>query len=125
VTVTALDIVEFAAKAETITLRVGDVLFREGDDGDALYIVRRGTLQIVSGSTVYETVTAGGIVGEMAIIEEGAPRSATVIATAFAELIKIDTSNFLTLLAETPEFALTVMREMSRRLRIMNRRYRA
>ena len=81
-TVTALDIVEFAAKAETITLRVGDVLFREGDDGDALYIVRRGTLQIVSGSTVYETVTAGGIVGEMAIIEEGAPRSATVIATA-------------------------------------------
>ncbi|MFI4949250.1 MAG: Crp/Fnr family transcriptional regulator, partial [Alphaproteobacteria bacterium] len=93
-------------------------------DADALYIVERGVLRIISGSTVYETVQAGGIVGEMAIIDEGMPRSASVIAGTYAELIKIDAGEFIALIADAPEFALMVMRVMARRLRLMNQRYR-
>src|SRR5579864_8226194 len=107
-----------------VSLRCGEFLFREGDDADALYIVERGVLRIISGSTVYEIVQAGGIVGEMAIIDEGVPRSASVIAGTFADLIKIDGRQFSALIAEAPEFALMVMRVMARRLRLMNRRYR-
>jgi CRP/FNR family transcriptional regulator, cyclic AMP receptor protein len=107
-----------------VSLRCGEFLFREGDDADALYIVERGALRIISGSTVYETVQAGGIVGEMAIIDEGMPRSASVIAGTYAELIKIDASEFTALIADAPEFALMVMRVMARRLRLMNQRYR-
>lgn len=107
-----------------ILLRCGEFLFREGDDADALYIVERGVLRIISGSTVYETVQAGGIVGEMAIIDEGTPRSASVIAGTYAELIKIDAGEFTALIADAPEFALMVMRVMARRLRLMNQRYR-
>lgn len=110
---------------ETITLACGEFLFREGDEADALYVVKRGVLRIVSGSTVYETVRAGGIIGEMAIIDEGAPRSASVIACTFAELVRIDALSFREKIAENPDFALAIMRTMSRRLRIMNRRYRA
>ena len=109
---------------ETVSLDAGEFLFREGDVGDALYIVRKGLLRIVSGSTVYETVTTGGIIGEMAIVEPGARRSAAVIAETRAELLKIDRSKFLALVANTPDFSLDVMQVMARRLRVMNLRYR-
>jgi CRP/FNR family transcriptional regulator, cyclic AMP receptor protein len=108
----------------TITLRPSDFLFREGDEADALYIVSRGTLRVMSGSTVYEVVQSGGLIGEMALIDETIPRSASAIAGTFVDLIRIDRRAFLTLVAEEPDFALMVMRVMARRLRLMNQRYR-
>ena len=108
----------------TVALRAGDFLFREGDEADALYIVSRGTLRIMSGSIVYETVQAGSIVGEMAIVDQGQPRSASVIAGTFANLIKVDANDFQALVQTAPDFALMVMRVMARRLRLMNQRYR-
>jgi CRP/FNR family transcriptional regulator, cyclic AMP receptor protein len=77
---------------------------------------------VVSGSTVYETVREGGIVGEMAIIDERT-RSASVIAGTYCELLEVDVAEFLSLVATKPSFALTVMRVMARRLRIMDQRY--
>ena len=96
-----------------VSLRSGEFLFREGDEADALYIVSRGTLRIASGSTVYEVIHAGDIVGEMAMVDRGT-----------AELVKVDASDFLTLTSAAPDFALMVMRVMARRLRLMNQRYR-
>ena len=90
-----------------------------------MYIVRSGTLRIRSGSVVYEDAIAGGIVGEMAIVEDsGVPRSAMVYALTPCELVKIDETRFFSLVAETPSFAKTVMQVLSRRLRNMNRLYR-
>lgn len=120
----AADTTETYGQAETVSLDPGEFLFREGDAAHELYIVRKGVLRIVSGSTVYETVRSGGIVGEMGIVEQGARRSASVIAGTRAELVKIDTAKFLALVANTPDFSLEVMRVMARRLRVMNRRYR-
>ena len=111
-------------RTELISVRPGEILFREGDEGHALYIVEKGNLRVMSGSVVYETVTAGGILGEMALIDEGAPRSASVIAVSHAQLWEIDTDRFRSMVASDPNFAITVMRTMARRLRIMNQRYR-
>jgi CRP/FNR family transcriptional regulator, cyclic AMP receptor protein len=108
----------------TVSLRPGEFLFREGDTADALYIVSRGTLRIMSGIAVYEVVEAGGIVGEMAIVEEDRRRSASVIASTHAELMKVDRPTFQELVKANPDFALMVMRVISHRLRIMNERYR-
>jgi CRP/FNR family transcriptional regulator, cyclic AMP receptor protein len=110
--------------AKTVTLKPGEVLFREGDDANAMYVVKHGTLRILSGSTILETVREGGLIGEMAIIEEHMPRSATVIAGTYCELVEIDVPRFLSLVANTPDFSITVLRVISRRLRVMNRRYR-
>jgi len=99
-------------------------LFGEGDDAHTMYIVKHGTLRILSGSTILETVRDGGLVGEMAIIEEHMPRSATVIAGTHCEMVEIDVPRFLSLVANTPAFSITVLRVISRRLRVMNRRYR-
>src|SRR5580700_10861744 len=74
------EIVELCGQAETFVLHPGEFLFQEGDEGHALYVVRKGVLRVVSGSTVYETVREG--VGEMAIIDERT-RSASVIAGTY------------------------------------------
>ena len=110
--------------AKTIALKPGEILFREGDEALSMYIVKQGTLRVLSGSTILETVRDGGIIGEMAIIEEHMPRSATVIAGTHCELVEIDVARFLSMVANTPAFSLTVLRVISRRLRVMNRRYR-
>ena len=110
--------------AKTIALKPGEILFREGDEALSMYIVKQGTLRVLSGSTILETVRDGGIIGEMAIIEEHMPRSATVIAGTHCEMVEIDVPRFLSLVANTPAFSLTVLRVISRRLRVMNRRYR-
>ena len=117
-------LVEVCGPTELILVRPGEFLFREGDEGQALYIVKKGNLRIMSGSVVYETITAGGVVGEMALIDDGAPRSASVLAVTHTELWEIDADTFRSMVATNPNFALTVMRVMARRLRIMNQRYR-
>jgi len=110
--------------AKTVALKPGETLFREGDEALAMYVVKQGTLRILSGSTILETVRDGGLIGEMAIVEEHMPRSATVIAGTYCELVEIDVPRFLSLVANTPAFSITVLRVISRRLRVMNRRYR-
>jgi CRP/FNR family transcriptional regulator len=119
------EILRACGLAETVRLKSGEFLFREGDEARCFYVVKRGTVRIVSGGTLYETVKRGGIVGEMAMIDAGVPRSANVIAGTLAELAEIDMNTFLSLVADTPSFVLTIMRVLTRRLRVMNQRYRA
>jgi CRP-like cAMP-binding protein len=111
------------SESEPVSLDAGEFLFREGDAADALYIVKKGILRVVSGSTVYETLKPGGIVGEMAIVDQRSRRSASLIAGTHAELWKIDRKQFLDLVANNPDFSIEVMQVMARRLRVMNRRY--
>jgi CRP/FNR family transcriptional regulator, cyclic AMP receptor protein len=118
------EVLKLCGDAHPIALKPGEILFREGDEAESMYIVKTGLLRILSGSTMYETVGPGGLIGEMAIVEERMPRSATVIAGTYAELIEIDMPRFLSLVTSTPSFSIAVMRVISRRLRIMNRRYR-
>jgi CRP/FNR family cyclic AMP-dependent transcriptional regulator len=118
------EVQEVCGSADTVSLNPGEFLFQEGDPAHAFYIVKAGVLRIVSGSTVYETLRAGGIVGEMAIVEEEGRRSASVIAGTHAELLEFDAPKFLSLVAQMPEFSLAVMRVMAQRLRVMNQRHR-
>lgn len=60
----------------------------------------------------------------MELIDEGAPRSASVLAASFVELWEVDTDKFRSMVASNPNFAIMIMRVMARRLRIMNQRYR-
>jgi len=81
-----------------------------------VYVVLSGEVRIGQGNVILETVAAGGIVGEMALID-GSPRSATVTASTDATLAAIDEKRFLFLVHQTPGFALNVMRLLVGRLR--------
>jgi CRP/FNR family transcriptional regulator, cyclic AMP receptor protein len=118
------EVLDLVRNDGSVVLEEGGVLFKEGDAADCMYIVRTGTLRIRSGSIVYEDAIAGGIVGEMAMVEDSVPRSAMVYALTRCELVKIDEARFFSLVAETPSFARTVMRVLSRRLRHMDKLYR-
>ena len=107
-----------------IVLETGQVLFAEGDPPTCMYVVRTGALQIRSGSVVYEDVGPGGIVGEMCLVERHQTRSATVYALKDSELVEIDEARFSSLIVQAPSFAIAVMQALSRRLRVMDRRYR-
>jgi CRP-like cAMP-binding protein len=107
-----------------IALGGGQVLFTEGDPPSSMYVVKSGALRIRSGGVIYEDVGAGGIVGEMALVEHYPARSATVYALTDSELVAVDEARFSALVAEAPRFALRVMQILSRRLRAMDRRYR-
>jgi CRP/FNR family cyclic AMP-dependent transcriptional regulator len=107
---------------DIVSVGPGDFLFKKGNQGTGFYIVRSGRLQIVSGDIVYETITTGDIVGEMAVVDE-ATRSASVVARTRADLIAVDPPGFLALVRNEPQFALIIMQVMARRLRKMNQRY--
>lgn len=119
------DVIEeiLAEANQTVTLKPGDVLFREYDQADGMYVVKRGRLGVFTGSTPLETLREGGLVGEMAIVEDGELRSATVIASTYCELVYINSERFLSLVAGNPRFSIVVMQVMARRLRTMNTRF--
>ena len=99
----------------------GETVFSEGDGGDCMFAVQEGSVDLVVGGDVVETVAAGGIFGEMALIEHE-PRSATAVARTPAKLAVVDERQFKFMTQNTPNFALNVMRVMARRLREMDGR---
>ena len=99
--------------------KAGDVIFRQGDPAQELFIVQSGEVEIRLGNRVLETLPQYSIFGEMALIDN-APRSATAVAASDAKLVPIGEKQFLFLISNTPHFALNVMRVMARRLRAAN-----
>jgi len=106
---------------ETVSLEPGQQLFKKGDHGDCLYIVKTGAIRLGDGNYVYETVGAGGMLGEMALID-AAPRSASAFAVDATTVIAIDQARFLKMVQQTPYFAIRLARLLTRRLRAMNER---
>ena len=94
----------------------GDIIFAEGDKGDKMYVIRAGEVEIERDGRVVETLSSGGIFGEMALID-GSPRAATARAKTACEVAPITEKSFLFLVHETPFFAIAVMRTLAERLR--------
>src|SRR5262245_35081783 len=98
----------FSSATDVIPLKAGQVLFEKGATGNHMYVVKSGEVAITDGNHVFETVSAGGIVGEMALMDDQ-PRSAAVRAVTQAEVIPINESRFLFMVEQAPFFALRVM----------------
>ena len=116
---------EGKAGGASIRKSKGEVIFRAGDKGHFMFQVLRGAIAIEIDGVMIETITAGGIVGEMALIDEGGRRSATVVAMEDSEMQPINQNRFRGLVRENPDFALDVMKVFARRLKEMNERLRA
>lgn len=105
----------------------GAEVFKEGDAGDALYVVKSGGVQIsaVIGESqrqVLSRVPPGEVFGEMAIIDSQ-PRSATAVADVDTELYVIPRDELIKMLNGSPHFSFSLMREITQRLREFNRQY--
>ena len=110
-----------AESTELMGFRAGDTVFREGDPGDLMYIVREGSVELRVNGQLVETLGPGGVLGEMALIEH-APRTATATAKTDCTLVPIPEKRFMFMVQQTPHFALQIMRVMAERLRRMDAR---
>ena len=99
----------------------GQLIFEEGQTGDVFYVVKEGEVEILVGPLVVETLDAGEIFGEMALIERK-PRSATARAKSACQIVPVNEQRFTFLVQQTPHFALSVMQTIAERLRRMNER---
>ena len=94
-------------------LKKGQVLFREGDKGDEMFIVRRGVLIISKAVTghveqVLTRVGVGEFFGEMSLFDR-APRSATVQADSEASLLALDRERLHELIDVNPRAGALLM----------------
>ena len=106
----------FCNEANVQKYKQGDWIFVEGQPGDMMYVVKTGKVDIVYEDKVIETVGAGGIFGEMALIGSNI-RSANAKARNDCELIAVDGQRFDDLIQQTPRVATEVMKVMADRLR--------
>jgi hypothetical protein len=93
-----------AAAAEKVTVPAGQVVIREGDKADALWVLIRGELSVrvregQPGTRDLPPVTAPGYVGELGLLH-GIPRTATVRASQDSELLRIGGQDFLAALQD-------------------------
>ncbi|HEY8041984.1 MAG TPA: Stp1/IreP family PP2C-type Ser/Thr phosphatase [Polyangiaceae bacterium] len=86
----------------------GDIVIREGDKGDELFIVLDGKVRVSRGEQVLVHLGQGEHVGEMALIRS-VPRSATVTAVGDAELITIRRADFFEILRKEHEVAVKML----------------
>lgn len=106
----------FLNETEPKHFKAGEKIFGEGDAGDYMYGVIEGEVHILKGGKVVDTVGAGGIFGEMALIDKTA-RSATAVAKTDCKAAQIAEKRFYFLVQQTPNFALHLLRVLTERLR--------
>lgn len=105
----------------------GQQIFKEGDAGDGLYLLKNGLVEISSlidhkTPHVFSRIEPGDIFGEMAVVEDK-PRSATAVAREAAVAYFIPREPMLQLVERSPALAQALLREISSRLREFNHQY--
>ena len=103
----------------------GEVIVRQGDMGDCMYVVQAGAVEVVqndgNGERRLALLRPGDFFGEMAIFAR-AERSATVRALGGAKVLRLDKRTLLRRIAEDPLLAMNLLEKLSARLREANRR---
>lgn len=108
-------------QATWLTLRQGEVLFHQGDPGDAWYVVTSGRLAVSEPARdgrperLLAEVGRGEAIGELALLT-GEPRSATVHALRDCELVRFPMDEFAELLASVPRVLEGVLRDLAQRI---------
>ena len=118
------DIDALAKACEVMELPTGAQVVKEGDPGDALFIVQTGVLEVsrqIEGKTLHiNLLSAGEFFGEMALID-GTPRSADITVKEAVQLVRLPVSAYGQLKKEAPATALKVadvlLKTLSFRLR--------
>ena len=116
-----------AFTSERIAYASGDVVMRQGDQGDAAYIILEGAAEVLidtpQGPLAVARVARNDIVGEMAILMD-VPRTATIRATEPLVTLRISKELFFRLVNEFPQMAVEIMRELAGRLEKTTRQLR-
>jgi CRP-like cAMP-binding protein len=116
----SVDVRQFARAVGTpISYAADDVIFREGDPPNFVYVILAGSVEISIHGKVIESVHEGEALGLMAILDDK-PRTITARAREKCELALLDKRKFRYMVEEIPNFVWFVMEELAHRLRVAN-----
>jgi len=117
------DLSALAAKLREYPVAAGQEVFVQGDEGDAMYIIADGAIDIIATSNK-QKVTLTSLFklqyfGELSLLD-GAPRSATARASRDTTLLALDRDDFIEFVRKRPDAALSIMHEVGERMRATN-----
>ncbi len=109
------------AELDVVNLDSGDILFREGDPGEHLYVVVKGELEILMApgtddELILNVLHEGEYLGEMSLIQPGGLRTASARARGSAVLLSMSREQFKDLLQRHPELSTAMVSVLSQRL---------
>jgi CRP/FNR family transcriptional regulator, cyclic AMP receptor protein len=110
-----------AAHVDEVKVPAGELVFRHGDPGDSLYVVRAGAVEIffkddTGERIVLETDGPGEVFGELSLLD-GGPRSASALVVKDLDAIRVDRADLEALLRSHPQAGLDLLTATGRRLR--------
>lgn len=117
---TDAQLADLHATARVRDLRPDEVLLKQGDRADNVYVVLDGTARVdLDGTECGPPIERGECIGELAVLDD-APRSATVTAIGPLRVLVVDADAFRTILHEVDSLRDQVTRVLTRRLRLVN-----
>ena len=102
--------------AREVTFKAGDVFMLEGEVGDGFYVIIEGTVRIDRGDRMIRSLTTGGFLGEIALLEKR-PRTATATAVSDVRALELKHHEFERLLDTMPAVHARVRAAVGRRTR--------
>lgn len=121
--VSKLKLTAFAG--QRITYKKGEVLFDQGADSDAVYIILEGEVDVVRSGSAGEVLLARlgetELIGEMGVLCDK-PRNAGIVAHTDVQALRIDKMTFIHIVQQVPQLAMAIIRELSERLEAANER---
>ena len=124
---TALDeaaAVSLRASMDSVKIAKGSILFKEGDEGEHLYVIIDGKLKLGTSSgdgreNLLSILGPGEMFGELSLFDPG-PRTSTATAVTDAKLLSLSHEKVIPWLKQNPEVALQLLTRLSQRLRRTN-----
>ena len=115
------ELIRLQSELEVLNLRSGDILFREGDRGEHLYIVVSGELELLMGpdtkdELILNVLHEGEYLGEMSLLQPDGLRTAGARARGDVVLLTMSRAQFKDLLGRHPELAKSIISVLSQRL---------
>ncbi|MEL6297704.1 MAG: cyclic nucleotide-binding domain-containing protein [Pseudomonadota bacterium] len=114
-----------AMSSDRMTFGPGEIVVREGDPSDAVYVMLAGAVRVVkqddNRALELAQLRGGAVFGETGVVC-GRKRSATIMAIEETEMLRIDARVFMELLEQVPQFALALTRELADRVETVNKR---
>jgi CRP-like cAMP-binding protein len=105
-----------AVLAHAIEAKAGDVLILEGEPGASFFVIVEGTVRVEHGDRTVRSMTAGGFLGEIALVE-GGPRTATATCVTDCRLLEIRRHEFERLMETMPDVSRRIRSAIERRAR--------
>lgn len=103
--------------SDVVTFGKGDVIFREHDPADYMYVILSGEVEISLRGEPLGAELEGSVIGEMAMINDS-QRSATATTLSKVTAARVNRDQFRNIIRENPDFALHLMQVMANRLRV-------